>query len=229
MIEWPAAGMGRRMGGQRKAWLELGGRPLLARALEPFLVRTDVIAVRVALSSDDAVNPPEWLVGLDDRVEVVPGGATRADSVAAAVGGLPDDVDVVLVHDAARPLLTAPVIDRVIRGVEAGVGAVAGLPATDTFKRVGEGDFIESTPRRAGLWHAQTPQGFPADLLRRGVAALGADPSLAERATDDAALVEAVGGRVRMVLGAARNLKVTHPTDLPLAHWYLDHPDEGGG
>ncbi|MBT8405469.1 MAG: 2-C-methyl-D-erythritol 4-phosphate cytidylyltransferase, partial [Gemmatimonadetes bacterium] len=85
----PAAGVGRRMGGTRKAWLELDGRPLLALALEPFLARTDVTAVRVALSPRDAADPPTWLVGLDPRVEVVAGGATRAESVARAVTALP--------------------------------------------------------------------------------------------------------------------------------------------
>ena len=147
--------------------------------------------------------------------------------MARAVAALPQTVDVILVHDAARPLLTDAIIERVVDGVAEGVGAVAGRPATDTFKRVDEAGLIESTPPRQGLWHAQTPQGFPAALLRRAVAALDHDPSLAGRATDDAALVESVGGRVRMVLGAARNLKVTHPTDVPLARWYLEHPSEG--
>jgi 2-C-methyl-D-erythritol 4-phosphate cytidylyltransferase len=217
------------MGGTRKAWLELDGRPLLALALEPFLARTDVVAVRVALSPEDAGDPPGWLAALDERVETVAGGATRAESVARAVDALPDDVDVILVHDAARPLVTDPVIQRVVEAASGGVGAVAGRPATDTFKRVDGAGLIEATPLREGLWHAQTPQGFPAGLLRRAVAALDDDPALAGRATDDASLVEAVGGRVRMVLGAARNLKVTHPTDVPLALWYLEHPTEGEG
>ena len=223
----PAAGMGRRMGGRRKAWLELGGSPLLAHALQPFLARRDVVAVRVAVSPDDARTPPAWLCELDPRVAVVEGGSTRAHSVACAVRALPRDVDVVLVHDAARPLLPADVVERVVEGAAAGHGIVAGLPAVDTFKRVDDDGFVVDTPTRAGLWHAQTPQGFPAHLLRRAVAALDDDPGLAERATDDAALVEAVGGRVRMVLGAPRNLKVTRPADLPLARWYAAHPEEG--
>lgn len=223
----PAAGVGRRMGGRRKAWLELVDIPILARALAPFIQRDDVVAVRVALSPDDAADPPAWLTGVDPRVEIVAGGATRADSVARAVRALPDDVEVILVHDAARPLLPPAVIDRVVAGAAEGHGAVAGLPAVDTFKRVDDDGFVVGTPPRAGLWHAQTPQGFPAALLRRAVAALADDPELAHRATDDAALVEAVGGRVRMVQGAPRNLKVTRPADLPLARWYVEHPAEG--
>lgn len=223
----PAAGLGRRMGGRRKAWLELAGRPILARSLAPFLQRSDVTAVAVALAPDDAGAPPDWLPALDPRVAVVAGGATRAESVARAVRALPDEIDVILVHDAARPLTPPAVVDRVVSAVAEGGGAVAGLPAVDTFKRVDPSDWIVETPPRAGLWHAQTPQGFPANLLRRAVAALETDPGLAASATDDAALVEAVGGRVRMVLGAPRNLKVTRPDDLPLAEWYAAHPAEG--
>lgn len=223
----PAAGLGRRMGGRRKAWLEIAGRPILARSLAPFLQRSDVTAVAVAIAPDDAGDPPGWLPALDPRVAVVAGGATRAESVARAVRALPDEIDVILVHDAARPLTPPAVIDRVVSAVAEGEGAVAGLPAVDTFKRVDASDWIVETPPRAGLWHAQTPQGFPAALLRRAVAALETDPGLAASATDDASLVEAVGGRVRMVLGAPRNLKVTRPGDLPLAEWYAAHPAEG--
>ncbi len=223
----PAAGVGRRMGGRAKPWLELAGVPLLTHALRPFLERDDVRAVRVALAPADAHHPPDWLVALDPRVAVVEGGASRAESVARAVSALPDDLDLILVHDAARPLVPAAVVQRVIDGALQGQGAVAGLPAVDTFKRVDPGGVVIDTPTREGLWHAQTPQGFPAALLRRAVAALLADPARAEAATDDAALVEAVGGEVRMVLGATRNLKVTRPDDLPLAEWYAARPDEG--
>jgi 2-C-methyl-D-erythritol 4-phosphate cytidylyltransferase len=215
------------MGGLRKAWLELATVPVLEHALRPFLARTDVVAVRVALASDDAADPPRWLADLDPRLRIVAGGATRAESVARAVEALPDDLDVILVHDAARPLLPDSVIERVISAASAGTGAVAGLPATDTFKRISGDGRIVATPAREGLWHAQTPQGFPAELLRRGIEALVADPTLAARVTDDASLVEAVGGEVVMVLGAPRNLKVTRPSDLPLAEWYASNPGEG--
>jgi 2-C-methyl-D-erythritol 4-phosphate cytidylyltransferase len=223
----PAAGMGRRMGGLRKPWLELAKIPVLQHALHPFLARTDVVAVRVALAPDDASDPPRWLAEIDPRLRIVAGGATRADSVARAVAALPDDLDVILVHDAARPLVSDAVIERVIVAAAGGTGAVAGLPATDTLKRVSGEGLIVATPSREGLWHAQTPQGFPASLMRRGVEALRDDPKLATRVTDDASLVEAVGGEVGMVLGAPRNLKVTRPSDLPLAEWYAAHPDEG--
>lgn len=223
----PAAGVGRRMGGHRKAWLALAGEPILARTLRPFLARADVVAVAVALAADDAQDPPSWLADLDPRVHIVTGGASRAASVAAAVRALPSDVDLILVHDAARPLLSPDLIERVVAGVSSGQGAVAGLPAVDTFKRVDAHDRIVGTAPREGLWHAQTPQGFPAALLRRGLAVVESDPEAAASSTDDAMVVEAVGGTVRMVRGAARNLKVTRPDDLPLAEWYVAHPDEG--
>ncbi len=223
----PAAGMGRRMGGVRKPWLELAGRPVLEQALRPFLERGDVVAVRVALAPDDMADVPRWLLRLDPRVRVVEGGATRAESVARAVEALPVDVEVVLVHDAARPLVSADVIERVVAEARAGRGAVAGLPATDTLKRVDDAQRIVSTPSRVGMWRAQTPQGFPAALLRRALEPLAADPTGAGRMTDDASFVEAIGGEVVMVMGSPRNLKVTRPADLPLAEWYAARPDLG--
>lgn len=222
----PAAGSGQRIGGRRKAWLALGGQPILQRALRPFLERDDVVAVAVALAPDDAGRPPEWLVA-DPRVRVVPGGASRSASVARAVAALPPEVTVILVHDGARPLVPAVLVQRVIDGVAPGVGAVPGLPVVDTLKRVDAGGRVVETPVREGLWRAQTPQGFPADLLRAGLAALARDPAQAAALTDDAMVVAAAGGEVRVVDGAPRNLKVTHPDDLALAAWYLAHPEVG--
>ncbi len=213
----PAAGLGRRMGGARKPWLELAGEPVLVHALRPFLADERVVAVRVAVAPDEVDAAPRWLTSLDDRIRVVAGGKTRSDSVAAAVRALPESVEVILVHDAARPLVSPESIDRCIRRAGEGVGAVVGIPATDTLKQVDDEVRIVATPERARVWHAQTPQGFPARLLRT---ALG-DPEARARATDDASLVEAAGGTVVMVEGERENLKVTHPGDLPLAAFFL--------
>jgi 2-C-methyl-D-erythritol 4-phosphate cytidylyltransferase len=203
------------MGGRKKPFLELRGEPVLAHALRPFLSHPAVVAVRVALSPDDAADPPHWLLALDRRVTVVPGGATRAHSVKAALDAL-GDVDVVLVHDAARPLVTEAIITRCIDAVSNGDGAVAGWPASDTLKQVDGDRRVVATPDRSKLWHAQTPQAFPAALLRRAYAAWdGAD------ATDDATLVERVGGRVVMVEGSPTNLKVTRPEDVAVAEALL--------
>jgi 2-C-methyl-D-erythritol 4-phosphate cytidylyltransferase len=217
----PAAGVGRRMGGARKPWLELEGEPILAHALRPFLADPRVVAVAVALAADDADAPPAWLAEMDARISCVEGGASRAASVARAVEALPEEVDVILVHDAARPLVDAGTIDRCVRAAASGVGAVVGLPAIDTFKEVAggpEGPRIVGTPDRSRMWHAQTPQGFPAATLREAVAR----EDLFDSATDDASLVEAIGGTVIMVEGHPRNLKVTRPEDVPLATFHLE-------
>ena len=212
----PAAGRGVRMGGAKKAYLNLEGEPVLLRALRPFLARPDVIAIRVALAPEDVQAPPAWLEGLDPRLSVVAGGATRGASVRAALEALPD-VDVVVVHDGARPLLDPDVLARCVRAACEGKGAVAGFPAVDTLKEVADGRVL-GTPARERFWHPQTPQAFPAQLLRAAYLAWEPD----QPATDDAALVERLGGPVVMVEASPENLKVTRPEDLALASRLLE-------
>jgi 2-C-methyl-D-erythritol 4-phosphate cytidylyltransferase len=214
----PAAGSGRRMGGVRKPFLELAGEPVLVHALRPFLRDERVVAVVVALPPEDARTPPAWLSGLDPRIRVVPGGATRTESVRNALAALPEGLDVVAVHDAARPLVAPEVVARCIQVAAGGAGAVAGCPAVDTMKEVDAEGRVVSTPERARLWHAQTPQVFPADVARRAYAAA---PDGDVAATDDAALAERVGAVVRMVDAGPSNLKVTTPDDLPVAEAIL--------
>jgi 2-C-methyl-D-erythritol 4-phosphate cytidylyltransferase len=205
------------MGGVRKAFLELDGRPVLEHALRPFLDDDRVVAVAVALAPDDAADPPGWLVGLDPRIVVVPGGDTRTQSVRSAIEALPVDVDVIAVHDAARPLVSREVVTRCVGLAVRGHGAVAGCPAVDTMKVVGESATVVETPDRSTLWHAHTPQVFPADVLRAAYAAAG------EEGTDDAALVErhSPDVRVTMVDDGGSNLKVTRPVDVPVAEAIL--------
>jgi 2-C-methyl-D-erythritol 4-phosphate cytidylyltransferase len=205
------------MGGARKPFLQLAGEALLIHALRPFLADARVVAVAVAVAAEDVESAREWVEALDPRVRIVAGGATRSDSVAQAVEMLPLDVDVIVVHDAARPLVTSGAVDRCVAAAARGVGAVAGWPATDTLKEVDEDGRIIRTPDRSRVWHAQTPQGFPAEALRSALSDAGARA----RATDDAALVEAAGLPVVMVEGAPDNLKVTRPADLPLAELLL--------
>jgi 2-C-methyl-D-erythritol 4-phosphate cytidylyltransferase len=212
------------MGGARKPFLELDGAPLLLHALRPFLAHPEVACVVVALAREDADAPPLWLRELEPRVRVIAGGATRTESVFAALEALPEEVEIVLVHDAARPLVTRDLVDRCIRGVGEGVGAVVGVRVSDTLKEVDEGDWITGTPDRSGFWHAQTPQGFPKRPLLdayRGARREGAE------ATDDAALFARAGGRVRMVEGSRWNLKVTVPEDLEIARVLLARRDPG--
>ncbi len=207
----PAAGSGHRMGGLSKPFLELAGEPVLLHALRPFLAQASVVSVVVALPADDAASPPDWLSALDGRIAVVPGGETRTESVGNALAALPPDVDVIAVHDAARPLVTADVVAECIAVAAGGQGAVAGCPAVDTMKEVDRGGGIIGTVDRSSLWQAHTPQVFPAALLREAYEHAGPG------ATDDATLVERMGAEIRMVDGGAWNLKVTHPDDFPVA------------
>ena len=203
-------------GGRKKPFLALRGEPLLQHALRPFLTHPAVTALRVALSPEDASDCPAWLKDLDPRLALVAGGASRTASVRAALEALPD-VDLVLVHDAARPLVTHAIIDRCIGAVRTDTGAVAGWPASDTLKEVDDDRRVLATPDRSRIWHAQTPQAFPAELLRRAYAAWDG-----REVTDDGALVEMAGGTVVMVEGSTTNLKVTRPEDLAVAEAFLD-------
>lgn len=213
----PAGGAGLRMGqgGVRKQYLELGGEPMLLRALRVFLEHPAFEWVVVALPADDMAEPPLFL---PDGVTVVAGGESRGDSVRFALEAVPRAADVVLIHDAARPLLSRAVVDRVLDAAATGVGAVAAVPVADTLKRAGRDDAVLETVDRGGLWHAQTPQGFPRSMI---MDAYGRAADEGVDATDDAALVERYGGRVILVEGDARNIKVTRSGDLALAETLL--------
>ncbi len=204
------------MGGVRKAHLEVLGEPLLLHAIRPFLEHPAVVSIVVALAPDEAVYPPKWLVELDDRVEVVQGGRTRAESVRAALRAFDPPPPFVAVHDAARPLVDRGILDRCLEVVRMGDAAVAGWPVVDTLKEVDEGGRVTGTPDRRRFWRAQTPQVFPfLDLLN----AYDRADEAAMQATDDAGFAERFGVRVRMVEGGAWNLKVTHSEDV----WIAEH------
>jgi 2-C-methyl-D-erythritol 4-phosphate cytidylyltransferase len=204
------------MGGTSKPFLDLAGEPVLLHALRPFLAEPRVTAVVVALSPSDAADPPAWLSSLDARVRVVAGGSTRAESVRNALAALPTELEVVAIHDGARPLVSRDVVGRCIDVAVRGEGAVAGSPAVDTMKEVDAEQRVVATPERARLWHAHTPQVFPAEVARRAYA-----EDRVGSATDDAALAERVGAIVRMVDEGGSNLKVTRPEDLPVAEAIL--------
>lgn len=213
----PAGGAGLRMGasGRRKQYAVLGGEPVLLRSLRPILEHPAVEWVVVALPADDVASPP---VDLPDGVLAVVGGAERGDSVREALAAVPEAADVVLIHDAARPLLSRAVVDRVLAGVGKETGAIAAVPVADTLKRVDEGGIIRETVDRSGLWRAQTPQAFPRPMIVEAYRRAGEEGVVA---TDDAALVERYGGRVVVVEGDARNLKITRPEDLRTAERLL--------
>jgi 2-C-methyl-D-erythritol 4-phosphate cytidylyltransferase len=194
----PAAGAGERLGAEvPKAFAVLGGRPMVEWSLDVLREVCDRVVVAVPA---DRVDPPDFVAG----------GTTRSESVRNALDAAPE-ASVVVVHDAARPLVTTELVRRCLDALDGFDGVIAAVPVTDTVKVVEEGQVIR-TPDRGRLWAAQTPQVFRADALRR---ASGTE------ATDDAALVEAIGGRVRVVEGTPENIKVTTALDVRIAEMLL--------
>ncbi len=222
-----AAGRGERLGpGAPKALRLLGGVPLLVHAVRALATARSIDLVVVA-APEDGVDDVRALLAEHGLVDsgpgragtlVVAGGGTRQDSVARALLALPPDVDVVLVHDAARPLAPVSLVDSVAAAVRAGAEAVVpGLPVADTIKAVDEHGTVVATVDRGSLRAVQTPQGFRRRLLAEAHAA--GDPDAP--ATDDAGLVEALGGTVLVVPGDEEAFKVTRPLDLVLAEAVL--------
>jgi 2-C-methyl-D-erythritol 4-phosphate cytidylyltransferase len=210
-------------GEQPKQFRPLRGVPLLLHALRPFLAHPAVARVVAVLPAAQAAHPPEWLSGLlGERLQLAAGGATRMDSVEAGLAVLPPSCSIVLVHDGARPFPEPSVIDAVIAAARGGAGAVAAQPVTDTLKEAGELERrgpppVRQTVPRATLWRAQTPQGFPRELLLRAYREARA---AGFHATDDAELVERMGAEgteVLLIPDVSTNLKITTPEDFRLA------------
>lgn len=200
-----AAGGATRFG-RPKQYENLGGQRVLDWSLRTARATCDGVVVVVT---------PEMAAQAEPGADVVVGGGvTRSASVRCGLAAVPSDARVVVVHDAARPLAGVPLFEAVLAAVNAGAaGAVCAVPITDTVKRV-EGNRITGTVDRSGLWAVQTPQAFLAGVLR---SAHEGEPD----ATDDAALVEAAGGRVVVVEGDVRNRKITDPLDLVVAEALL--------
>ena len=225
----PAAGIGTRMaassGVAPKQFLSLAGVPVLVHALRAFLSVPRVTAVSVAVREPEQERMREMLAGhgLAERVAVVTGGDARQRSVANALAALPShsDDDIVLVHDAVRPLIDPATIERTIDAIARHGAAIVGMPAVDTIKQVertSDGALITATIPRELIVHAQTPQGALVPLMRRAFAEAEADEFTG---TDEASLLERAGIPVHVVPGTARNLKVTQPGDLEIAEFFL--------
>ena len=221
----PAAGLGTRMAGpQPKQFLALDGVPILVHSLRAFAAVPRVTAIYVAArkSEMERVLAQVDEAGFAGRVKVVEGGEKRQESVAHALAALPADPDdVVLVHDAVRPLIDAATIERTIDAVIATGAAIVGLPAVDTIKQVertAHGALITATIPREFVVMAQTPQGFRYGLLKQAFSEAEADGFLG---TDEASLVERAGLSVAVVHGSQVNLKITQPGDLELAEFYI--------
>lgn len=219
-----AAGSSSRTGdGELKQFKWIAGRPMLLHSLQLFQARTDVAMVVCVVPPQYAGDPPPWIFQSDsERLLLSVGGRTRAESVRNGIADLPATCRIILVHDAARPLVPMAVVDRVVDAVRAGASAIAALPVVDTLKEVeADGRIVRTVPRE-GLWRAQTPQGFPREvLLRAHRAAMDGDYD----ATDDAALVEQIGEPVIVVRGSERAMKVTEAADFGRAEAMHDLAD----
>lgn len=237
----PAAGLGTRMAppvparGQKEAspskqFKDLAGVPILVRTLQKFAAVPAVSEIVVALRKDEipgfqAQLEKEYPNVLRKRVQLVEGGEHRQNSVANAIASLaessinPDDI--VLVHDAVRPLVTSEIIAGVIDAAQKHRAAIAGWPAVDTVKQVertAEGAVIKATIPRASIVMAQTPQGFRYDILKKAFDEAAADGFVG---TDEASIIERAGLPVAVVMGSAKNIKITTPADMELAEFYL--------
>ena len=211
-----AAGGSTRMAGADKLFADLGGRPLLARALQSFqdspLVHRIVLVLSAANLERGRALATEW--GVDKLTAVCEGGPRRQDSVRLGLEAL-GPCDWVLVHDGARPLVSAELIERGLAAARETGAAVPAVPVADTVKLAAPDGTVERTLDRSRLWAAQTPQVFRYDLLLR------AHREVAAEVTDDAAMLEALGLPVRLFEGSATNIKVTTPEDLRLAEALL--------
>jgi 2-C-methyl-D-erythritol 4-phosphate cytidylyltransferase len=221
----PAAGLGTRMAGpQPKQFLSLDGVPILIHSLRAFAAVQRVTAIYVAVRSTEIERVEAQIAeyGFNTKVKVVEGGENRQESVSHALAALPAQPDdIVLVHDAVRPLIDVATIDRTIDAVAEYGAAIVGMPAIDTIKQVertAHGALVTSTIPREYVVLAQTPQGFRYSLLQRAFAEANADGFVG---TDEASLVERAGIPVAVVHGSQVNLKITQPGDLELAEFYL--------
>jgi 2-C-methyl-D-erythritol 4-phosphate cytidylyltransferase len=207
-----AGGKGSRVGGSElKQFRWVGGKPMLLHSVQKFQDRSDVAMVVVVLPYEHVGDPPAWLFQCDtERLLLSVGGRERCDSVRNGLEDIPSDVNVVVIHDAARPFVTTSMIDSVIAEARKGHGAAPGLPVSDTLKRVSSSGEILETIDRDGVVRIQTPQAFPRDMIESAHAR-----AVEERitATDDAALCERFRMKVVCVQGNERAMKITDEAD----------------
>ena len=221
-----AGGSGTRVGGRElKQFRWVAGKPMLLHSVQTFMANPQVVSVVCVLPAPLAGDPPPWLFQCDvDRLMISIGGKTRQQSVANGLDDLADEAGIVLIHDAARPGVTAGMIERVIDAVRRDGAAIAALPLADTLKSVDGAGRITGTVDRAGIWQAQTPQGFRREIILR--AHREAQAAKVD-ATDDAALCERIGVPVTVVPGDARAMKVTEEADFARVEALFGMADEG--
>jgi 2-C-methyl-D-erythritol 4-phosphate cytidylyltransferase len=218
-----AGGSGTRVGGKElKQFRWVAGKPMLLHSLQTFMARPDVVSVVCVLPPALAGDPPPWIFQCDvDRLMISVGGKSRQQSASNGLDDLPDEADIVLIHDAARPGVTNGMIERVIEATRHDGAAIAALPVSDTIKAVDAAGRITNTVDRSRLWRAQTPQGFRRELIVRAHREAGG----AVDATDDAALCERLGVPVTVVQGDERAMKITEESDFARAEAYFGIPE----
>ena len=207
-----AAGESRRMGGVDKVFALLGGKPILVRVVDAFQVCNSVDQIIVVLSEQNLERGQQLVAeqGWSKVSSVCAGGRRRQDSVAAGLRRL-SNCSWVVIHDGARPLVTADLINRGLEAARETGAAVAAVPVTDTIKLAGDDRIVQQTPPRQNLWTVQTPQVFGIKIITEAYSQANGD------VTDDASLVEQLGYRVKIYMGSYDNVKVTTPDDLALA------------
>jgi 2-C-methyl-D-erythritol 4-phosphate cytidylyltransferase len=213
-----AAGESRRMNGIDKVFAPLGGKPALSYVLDVFEKCDSVTQIIVVVSKENVAKCRQLVAEnkYAKPVEVCAGGKRRQDSVAAGLAKL-DKCDWVVIHDGARPLVTRELIERGLEAAEETGAAVAAVPVTDTIKMAGEDRIVRQTPPRQNLWAVQTPQVFRVDVISK------AYQKAKGEVTDDASLVEKLGYKVKLYMGAYDNIKITTANDLLVAEALIKH------
>ena len=226
---FPAAGQGKRMrAGMNKVFLELAGLPILVHTLRRFSQSTKIDYLVVVVAAEEV----EEIQSLLRRIphlkpfQVVAGSTERQYSIANGLAVLPEEAEIVLVHDAARPLVTVQTIDGVVKAAQETGGAVAAVPEKNTVKIISPDGIVVKTPPRETLWEVQTPQGFRRDLLLKAYQKAKEENFLG---TDDSSLVERLQVPIKVVESDYRNIKVTTPEDLIIAEALIRAQGELGG
>lgn len=213
-----SGGYGKRLGLKvKKPFVLLGGKPLVSYALKA-MERCKAVDAIIVAAERPCIGRLKAIAGrlkMRKLIGVVAGGKTRAESVCNCIAWLEEPFDIILIHDAARPLVDKALIESVIKTAASSGAAIAAVPESDTVKLVGGGRFIKATLPRSKIFRAQTPQAFRADIIKKAYSAGGA------YFTDDAAAAEAFGCRVKIVEGSYRNLKITTKEDLKIAEALL--------
>ena len=222
----PAAGTGVRMGGETpKQFLSLEGVPIVIHTLRKFAASDAIDGILLALRDEDMERVQSDISREDFRkpVRLVAGGATRQETVARALAEAPSATEVVVVHDAVRPFVDVEMIRRVVEAARNEGAVITGIPSVDTVKQV-ERHMVFGTVPRERIVLAQTPQAFRYEILRQAFDRAGEDGF---NGTDESSLVERLGHKVTVLMGSDRNIKITKPSDLPLARLYLAQEHSG--